>query len=429
MKLRRFLAAPRPLRSVCVFLLPGALSAASLGCNTYEGLEPTERHDSGTPRNDGQVPTADARGADNASPPSDAEAGTDVASDGNVVTDAPRPDAVGDVTTEVTPPTDAPPRDVAIDAQVPDVVADAPPADAPPRTDARDAADTSVPPGPDASADAGAPDVIDAGAPDADASPPADADAGTTIDVRDSGPTCWGGPPSTNDEDNDGIVDECDNCPSVANANQADTGEVNSGGTADGVGDACDPRPTLGGDSLYLFDGLNFTSLPATWSNVGGGTWTYSGSSVTPNVNTGQELTRSFPSAIGNYLAETAFTMVELTTSGSASLPLRMDGSRNGLRCALGTPDGITGQLLIGDVTAGTTTGTPLTTPTSLPGVGNRYRLYAGAYGTDVFCYTSTGVRLDATKTSTTGESGLRAIGARATFEYLMIYRLGGTVP
>ena len=65
------------------------------------------------------------------------------------------------------------------------------------------------------------------------------------------------------DVDSDLFGDECDNCPSVANANQADVGETDNGGTADGVGDACDPRPELGGDSLYLFDGLNFTSLPA----------------------------------------------------------------------------------------------------------------------------------------------------------------------
>jgi hypothetical protein len=43
------------------------------------------------------------------------------------------------------------------------------------------------------------------------------------------------------DEDADGIVDACDNCPGVANADQLDTTE---GAGPDGVGNACDPRPT-----------------------------------------------------------------------------------------------------------------------------------------------------------------------------------------
>ena len=36
------------------------------------------------------------------------------------------------------------------------------------------------------------------------------------------------------DTDRDGIADQCDNCPTVANADQTDT-------DLDGIGDACDP--------------------------------------------------------------------------------------------------------------------------------------------------------------------------------------------
>jgi hypothetical protein len=296
---------------------------------------------------------------------------------------------------------------------------------APPGADVDADADATMPPGPDVTAD-----VVDAGQRDADATaPPPDADGGTGIDVRDSGPTCWG-TPSTHDEDNDGLVDECDNCPSVANANQADVGEVNNGGTADGVGDACDPRPIAGGDSIFFFDGMNFTTIPASWTNVGVGTWTASGTSLSPTGTvSGQELERSFPSALGNYLSETAFTFTALTATGSASIPFRTDASRNGWGCAVGINAG-SGQLFLTQVTAGAGEATPQIVTIGVPQVGDRYRLLGGAYSTNVYCMLSTGERLNRTTTgSTSGESGIRASGTSATFEYLLVYRLGGTIP
>ena len=79
------------------------------------------------------------------------------------------------------------------------------------------------------------------------------------------------------DEDGDGVVDWCDNCPAVANASQANTSETGAGGAADAVGDACDPNPTAGGDSIFYFDG--FTSSLATNGWVS--------STSLPNVNGG----------------------------------------------------------------------------------------------------------------------------------------------
>lgn len=73
---------------------------------------------------------------------------------------------------------------------------------------------------------------------DLDAAPPTD-----TLVIDAAG--CTG----THDEDGDGIVDACDNCPGIANADQADTTETR----ADGVGNACDPRPTAR-DRITFFE-------------------------------------------------------------------------------------------------------------------------------------------------------------------------------
>lgn len=44
---------------------------------------------------------------------------------------------------------------------------------------------------------------------------------------------------SSEDTDRDGVANEFDNCPFVANANQADNGGIGSGNTPDGIGNAC----------------------------------------------------------------------------------------------------------------------------------------------------------------------------------------------
>jgi hypothetical protein len=48
------------------------------------------------------------------------------------------------------------------------------------------------------------------------------------------------------DEDGDGVPDEIDNCPGLANADQANS-------DSDAVGDACDPAPSVSGETLLRF--------------------------------------------------------------------------------------------------------------------------------------------------------------------------------
>jgi hypothetical protein len=419
-------------------LLGGYFAIAALGCSTYSDLEGLERPvDAGTPSSDTRT-TADAPGDDKTTSPDIAngdagsvDGGVDSSNDRSVDTitppeDVTRDDGV-DVSVGIDTATDAPPADVTADLAPPN---DVPSADNVTRVDA----DATAPPVPEAGPDVGSIDVVDVGTPvDADApAPPADADAGPpTVDVVDSGPTCWG-TPSTHDEDGDGVVDECDNCPSIANANQANVQEVNAGDTADGVGDACDPRPQNSGDSIYLFDGMNFTTLPSEWINVGVGNWTASGTSLTPTSTAlNQELERVFPTNLNDYLAETTFTFTAFAAdgNGSASLPFRMDNQSNGWRCAVGTPDGLAGQFFATQVTAGAGEAMPTITNIPVPQVGSKYRVLGGAYGNNIYCMLGTGQRQNRTDPSSSGDSGIRATGTSARFDYLLIYQLGGTIP
>jgi hypothetical protein len=287
----------------------------------------------------------------------------------------------------------------------------------PPRTDAEAGApDASGPPdvgtpGTDATKD---PDVIDV-------KTTVDAEAGT----REAG--CVG--TTMHDEDGDGVVDSCDNCPSVANANQADTGEQNAGGMADGVGDACDPRPAAGGDSILLFDPFTSGQISSDWQ-VNGGTW-QAGTETIAETATGnaQELDRVSFANISDYLVETQVTLDALPTSDSrATLVSRMTtSSHNGWGCAVMQNVLIFSQIANGE--AGESSPPSVSIPA--PTVGSRYRIQTGGYGTNLYCrLPDSGYEVPRTSsTYPSGVPGLRSYAAATTFEYLLVYRLGGALP
>ena len=96
-----------------------------------------------------------------------------------------------------------------------------------------------------------------------------DADAPGSDAIDAPVPTCSG-----HDEDGDAFPDACDNCPSVANADQRNNGEVDNGVARDEVGDACDPRPTLIGDFILRFEAHDNSAAAQYISTNGTFAWT-----------------------------------------------------------------------------------------------------------------------------------------------------------
>lgn len=94
--------------------------------------------------------------------------------------------------------------------------------------------------------------------------------------------------PIGHDEDQDGVDDACDNCPTVRNAAQANTMEPS--GAADAVGDLCDPNPTMPGDRIAFFvafvptDLAMFTKTGAVTQNAD--TITFGGNATIATVDT-----------------------------------------------------------------------------------------------------------------------------------------------
>jgi hypothetical protein len=136
--------------------------------------------------------------------------------------------------------------------------------------------------------------------------------SGSGTDTTDAGV----GMPTADDMDGDGVPDEMDNCPTVANKDQADEDGDKIGdacdpcpqiaGTAsdpdtdkDGVGDACDPNPTLK-DRVWLFNGFNDATVPSYQHSLN---WTVASPGVLQAASAGGN------AATGEYLIPPFTTM------------------------------------------------------------------------------------------------------------------------
>ena len=160
---------------------------------------------------------------------------------------------------------------------------------------------------------------------------------------------------SANDVDGDGVANASDNCPMLANANQANEdgdpfGDVcdncppfpSMGADADndGVGDVCDPHLLIPGDAITLFEGFSGMALPAGW--VATGSWTVAMGNLVSKANAGDLSTLVVPYISTPHQTISAFatiTALENQLGGSIGVVDQFDGNQ-GVHCGGGRAGG-----------------------------------------------------------------------------------------
>lgn len=178
-------------------------------------------------------------------------------------------------------------------------------------------------------------------------------------------------PVTANDLDGDGIPNLLDNCPTVANPDQANEDHDGFGDACDdcppfpsfgidsdgdGVGDPCDPHPQTPGDRIALWEPFNH-GLPAGWT--ANGTWTVQGGNLAVMVNASDVSTLVIPyTATPHQTIYTAATITSLSgTNGggvgvvdgfdaTGSVGMHCGGARSGTSPYLAFVDASNGSLL-----------------------------------------------------------------------------------
>lgn len=161
--------------------------------------------------------------------------------------------------------------------------------------------------------------------PDAD---PNDLDGDGIANAVDNCPTRRN--PTQHDEDADRFGDVCDNCPDIANPDQLDNSEMRDQ-FPDGIGNACDLRPGLGGDEIRAFYGFGDPLDATAWRGSG---WTLDADAA---LATGAARWASKRTEQGDgVMAVARIASLEWqATGGAVSLAIDGDGVEIGATCTL----------------------------------------------------------------------------------------------
>jgi hypothetical protein len=151
------------------------------------------------------------------------------------------------------------------------------------------------------------------------------------------------------DEDGDGIFDACDNCPAIANADQADTTEEKLHSFPDRVGDACDPRAGVGGDVLETFYSFASDTQAASWTGAG-----FSISDDALHADTTATWSRNANLTGDGLYVLAQVSSISLNTDGEFTIVLDGSAGSGGLSCTLGA------ELLTATELGGATMSVPL---------------------------------------------------------------------
>jgi hypothetical protein len=138
--------------------------------------------------------------------------------------------------------------------------------------------------------------------------------------------------PAQHDEDGDRIGDACDVCPTVVDPEQADRGELDAIAFEDGVGDACDPRPSRGGDKIGALHTFAADSTPS-WLGAG---WTIDGDRARAAAGSPARWRHRRAEQGDAVSARLAVEAVVFAADGaSLSVTLDGDGVQSGRACTL----------------------------------------------------------------------------------------------
>jgi hypothetical protein len=127
------------------------------------------------------------------------------------------------------------------------------------------------------------------------------------------------------------VFDACDNCPAIANPGQGDFAEAEVRAFPDGVGDACDPRPSVGGEVLRGFYAFDRDSDASAWTGSG---FSISADAVHAVDGATWINTRTW-FGDGLYMMAQASSLA-LGATGELTITLDGDGIGTGAQCVFG---------------------------------------------------------------------------------------------